>query len=1345
MSRNLRLLLLAVLVVGFAPALMAQNAVVLGTVYDGTGAPMPGITILLENKSTGFARIATTGADGSYSIPEVPPADGYIITASKEGAELDVRRNISVNVGDERSILPPLREKPAPAAPTTPTGEPGAAPAAPTAAPVETGPAPTVRNETTQTSIGAVITGDQLRSLPLYNRNFLVLGLLTANTHDVEAGSPLSGASFSISGQRGSSNNFVLDGSDNVASSSNQAIPFQVNDAIQEFRVTSSTANAEYGRGSGGVVSVVTRRGTNQLRGAAFGYFAHDTFNSDSPISLYRGTGFDRAATFAGPTTAVRAVPVFGAQSAFVNSYNEYVATAQFNGYCTNSIQSAFAGAPNTCVAAGAAGGRNDRFNPAALLAGNDARKQPFFSKQFGANLGGAIIKDKLFAFGSYEATMIDNPTPIFERVPSAFDKTVKAGFNAQPANAANPNYQFAQRVLALFPAANVVGVPGVLEFFRGEAPNYTNVHNALLRMDWAQSDKNNFNFRYAGQLLRQLHDSTLPETTVYAGNGAFRNAQNQNYSLTWTRSFSPKLINEVRANVTQFRIQETPQDEGFNATTLGFAGALLPTINLSGLDTQYSGARPGVAGAFGGWYDAFWAAAPSVVMQPSLDGFFPFARLGAPLNAPGFRRDTNWAVADNLTWSRGKHAFKFGADFRYIQNRLDNGGFSRGLLASGNIGEFTSDSETCNSSIVNGVACNQAFRAPSFDYSLNQQPSFAGLFNSQNYSGYIQDSWRPRPGLTINMGVRYEYFGVPSEANGNVWNYDPEANGLVKQGGSDVFDPFGYRCGSAGLPILDAVVRDRSAGQTVTWTCKPSSQGRIIKQDFSNFGGRFGVAWDVFGNGKTVIRGGAGIFYDQLPINYMSQLMFSRPTTLNTANPRYIYGQNFLGNFVPQGSGFSCQQCGMGNASVNPASLQPLFQSASSPFGLFSRDFRSSSTPYTRQNNVTIQHQLTPNIVAEVGYIGTASRRLPVVYNRGYNNEWFCTVSRQALASPPGATVPACDNFSYFPNFTMANIAESSYHSVMARTRIVQFHGLRLNATYTFSKALDNASTASLPLIPTPFFTQAFGLQFFGLGNPFGFGLGKGGTILGKNAASIDLRGISISTGDVFTESSVTTTGARAVIVSRYAQPQHPTDFLRDERGLSDFHTTHRGVADFNYDIPLAKDHKYLGGWTLAGILAVQSGQPFTIYSGPIFGEVTQRANASNVSMTGDPNAYISGTFSLPAREIVGGQLCLYATGAALYEGTAGSPCTGNTGRNAFTGPAFVSLDMAIQKSFKVFGEGRELTLRTEAFNVFNRANYYNPVSVLSDNGLTLRSDFGQVKSAKEPRQLQFAIRFTF
>src|SRR6185369_8724026 len=170
--------------------------------------------------------------------------------------------------------------------------------------------------------------------------------------------------------------------------------------------------------------------------------------------------------------------------------------------------------------------GKNSYFDPASVLATNDSRYQPFDSKQFGANLGGGIFHNKVFLFGSYEGTRIDNPNQVFERVPSSFDTTynplLKAGFpGAAPYSFAqsDPNYQLASKVLALYPKSNVVGVPGVLEFYRGQAPNYTNVHNLLARTDIVQSAKATWIFRYSAQVLDQLHDATLPSTGGYAGN----------------------------------------------------------------------------------------------------------------------------------------------------------------------------------------------------------------------------------------------------------------------------------------------------------------------------------------------------------------------------------------------------------------------------------------------------------------------------------------------------------------------------------------------------------------------------------------------------------------------------------------------------------------------------------------------------------------------------------------------------------------------------------------------------------------------------------------------------------
>jgi hypothetical protein len=285
--------------------------------------------------------------------------------------------------------------------------------------------------------------------------------------------------------------------------------------------------------------------------------------------------------------------------------------------------------------------------------------------------------------------------------------------------------------------------------------------------------------------------------------------------------------------------------------------------------------------------------------------------------------------------------------------------------------------------------------------------------------------------------------------------------------------------------------------------------------------------------------------------------------------------------------------------------------------------------------------------------------------------------------------------------------------------------------------------------------FTQAFGLQQFGVGNPFGF------LILGSTGASAGLRSIgagtsvpaSISAADTFT-SSLTTTGAGQILVSHYNLPQDPTNFATNDYGPSDFNTTHRMVLDYNYDVPGPKDSAIFSNWKVSGIVSIQSGQPFTIFSGPLFGEITQRVNASSVQLTGDPNNYITGinaATALPSQVTVNGTatkcfLAAPAAGSVLLKGVIGSPCLGNTTRNEFTGPAYASTDIAIQKGFKVFGEGKELTLRTEAFNLFNRANYYNPISAFSLDGVSnINPDFGKIKSAHPPLQLQFSARFTF
>ena len=236
---------LAVLLVFFcASAAMGQSLVDGRVIFGNAFKPVPQMTVHLVNKSRTppMDQTQVTGPDGRYSFDDVPTGKGYAVAVYDNTGRL---------VGTDASfeVLPDARHT---ALPNIDIAKGVLADRAVRAGGL-------IQNDQGVVP-GANITNQQLRVLPLYNRNFLVLGLIQPGVHDVQQGSPVQGAAFSIAGSPTTSTNFLLDGVDNVASSNNQAIPFQVNEAVQEFRVTYAAPDMRYGQGSGGVVDGLTRR-----------------------------------------------------------------------------------------------------------------------------------------------------------------------------------------------------------------------------------------------------------------------------------------------------------------------------------------------------------------------------------------------------------------------------------------------------------------------------------------------------------------------------------------------------------------------------------------------------------------------------------------------------------------------------------------------------------------------------------------------------------------------------------------------------------------------------------------------------------------------------------------------------------------------------------------------------------------------------------------------------------------------------------------------------------------------------------------------------------------------------
>jgi hypothetical protein len=1349
--------------------------------------PVAGTTVQLVNPAIKLVQTTKTDDDGNFEFPVVPPQAGYVINViDADGKVIMTSDPFDLNVGQEHTTLPPIDISQALAPPPPPKPAPVAAPAAPTAnqapaAPVAAAKTPTAiaaqsKSQAIQNdlniSLGANITRTQLSQLPLFNRNFLALGLFLPGVHDVDPGSPLAGAAFSISGSRTTANNFLLDGSNNIASSTNQAIPFQVNDSVQEFRIIYANPDSRYGQGSGGVIDVITNRGQStgkSWHGTLFGYFNNDVLNAGNPLSIYSGTTFAKAAAYAGSTSAVPgevagetiSASDQGGNPAYL-SYAPTTYNALYRLLTTLTTQSGQSGGLANCRAMAGSICTSGAFDGDAVLAQNDSRTQPFDSKQFGGNIGGPLGR-KLFLFGSYEGTLINNPNPIFERVPTAADFSTSG---VQASGAADS--AIATSVLSLFPRPNVQGAnTGTFGFYKGTAPNYTHVHNLLVRPDLDLGHKGQVSVRYTGQILDQLHDDTLPDNSPsgYPGNGADRRAQNQSVALVHTLAFANgKSVNEARLGFTQYRVDEIAQDHNFSSPAV--PGSSVETFVLSGVDNRLSGATPGTPGAVGGWYDSFWQQAPGnpayspSSVTPSLDGDFPFARIGAPLSAPSAHRDTQWQASDAFTFALGsRNRMTVGADYRYIQNFDYEGGMARGIVVSNNIGEFTSDSETC-------ISCGSGFAHPSFDYELKQPSGYVGDLRSYVASGFVEDKFQPRPRLTLTAGLRYNFFGQPWDTNNRLWNFSNDANGLVHQGTTGTFDAFAYQCAASGNTEthLDSLY----GAQRITfnsWECNPNAKF-TLPADKKDFAPHAGFSYAIDPAARNVIRGAVGMYYDHLPAAYTEQLLINRPSPYNVNAPSAIYGQNFYSSGCP--GGINGGQCGFGLSTLNPSALSPTqaatfdsYQAASGAGPIFERDTHNLHNPYTIQFDLDYQHQFARSWTSEISYVGSVGRRLPLIYDSNFLQEFYCTSS--SMTSAPSGL---CNNNTFFPVFTESNVGASNYHSLVLQVRSETWHGLLVNAAYTFSKSMDDIAGSNFPRTTDALWNQIFGRQLYGLGNPTAFALGANPLGVGGQGG----RGAQLQPGNctnnsnclfhaVLAEatipsfdaisSALTTTGSRPVIVTEYNLPQNPLNFSQDDYGRSDFNVAHRAVVDFVYEVPRFARASLWNGFSLSGVFSAQTGQPYTIFSGPAYGQITQRVNITGgVHTTGKPGQYFAdlSQFTTAAAADRATNACpnLYAT-PTLYSGSGGQPCVGTSRRNPYSGPAFISQDFAIQKRTRLYADHGALILRAEFFNLFDRANYYNPITEFSTDGVHLNPEFGIIRSAHDPRQIQLAIRFDF
>ena len=928
-----------------------------GTILDPSGSVVPNAKVSLTNTDRSqVVRTLTTDASGVYSAPLLPIGT-YSIKVEVAGFKTTTRSGIVLNVNDDLKIN--LTMEVGAVTESVEVHE--------TAVGVELG---TPASSTT-------IEGIQVRELALGTRNFAQLVGLMPGVSNQTGGDELfvgvTGASgttttvpYSVNGMRNSSNNWTVDGADNVDRGSNLTLGyFPSIDSIAEFKVERSTYTADTGRAGGAQVNVVTRSGTSQYHGSLYEFFRNDALNANN----------------------------WGNNA---NNVNLIDSANPFNN-CTTNFTS-------TCY----------------------AKRPPLRWNDFGGTLGGPVPlgrynhgRDKTFFFYSEEARRIINYSTFNPILPTTsmlqgnfaqpicitaitssgvVCPTGAASVTQIPVTSFNPNsVAYLKDIFGKLPLVNGNTVAATTAGF---FPQQTllNFREELVRIDQTFNQK----LTVWGKFLNDTIPTTEPGglfscSTIPGGCTTKTNAPGRAYVIHAVSAFRPTLVNDVGFNFTQSAILSTPQ--GLTAKGNN------PDINPVEPFTNTQGVVPNLSFTGG----------------TSIAGYGPYNDY-----------NKNYAFFDKLTWSKGRHTFSFGYSLnRY--NKTENAAGQQGTFGFTNAGAPTGTS-TFQQSWANFLLGNvSSFTQASMDITPNVW--------SWQHEAYAQDDFKLTPRLTFYMGVRWSFFGQPTDSGGLMDNFDPA---LYNPANAPAVNPAN---GNYVTPV--AVANPPVNGIIIGGKNSPFGD-KVANDSYKNFAPRLGVAWDPFGTGRTAIRAGYGIFYDSTLFGTYEQNIF--------ANPPFVQSVNYT------------------NASFSSITSGALGV-VTSPLVLHATQL-PALVPYAQQWNLTIQHQLTKDSLLDVAYVGSKGTHLLgiVDVNQAYPGVALAAglhTTTGTGASGPGTTVFTTSDdprinavrpyLGYNAINTIASAFDSNYHSLQVSFRKNLGADGRFNVAYTWSKNLtDNGSDRS-------------------------------------------------------------------------------------------------------------------------------------------------------------------------------------------------------------------------------------------------------------------------------------------
>lgn len=870
----------------------------------------------------------------------------------------------------------------------------------------------------------------------------------------------------------------------------------------------------------------------------------------------------------------------------------------------------------------------NNFFNNATRV-----NRPKYIQNLFGGSLGGPVKKGKTFFFFNYQGSRISQE---LTRTRTVLTPEAKQGIFRwrAPGSTAISSFDIGKndplnkgidsemaKIFALLPDPNTASVGDGLNTsgFLFNNPNGSNNNQYTTKVDHQLTDNHHLFFRYSWYRTFSLDGLNSADATFPGFPSGYQGGVRWGFSTGSDWVIGPTLVNELRVGH-----QSAGSDFIRPARLLG----------------------------------------PTIISNTFTDPYL--ATFGQGRNSPVDE------VTDNLTKLRGNHSFKIGGTYRYTKQSGYNDagiypnvttGVTLGALVPTTIGPSGSANiSTANRQVFETLyndtlgRMNQVVQTFYSDLATFQKPGTPRVrtFNFREMGLFIQDDWHVRRNFTINLGLRWEFSGVPSESDSLMGSIDRSAELNTASQFSD-------------LKVVKGA----------PW----------YNNDLNNFAPRVGFAWDVKGDGKTAVRGSYGMFYDRIIGATTSSVDSGTP---GFSQPVPVYPNQAAGADVRIGSGIP----------LPPQPAAPVLQlgaTRSASISVFSPNLR---TGYVNQYNVTVQRELLRNTVLEVGYVGSTGIKLFMNQNlnqqRVYGDLLSSFKELQAFQLNNGAPISAGNQLVRIfgtPALAISTLGATNFTNGAVGTVATNLD--RTNYTKYPAAGVSNYFVRNYP-------------QYLDVLQ----GTNNGRSYYNSLQVSVrrNMRSLQVYANYTLSKSidngSAEGNGFTAPIDSYN---------LALNRGRSDWDRPHSFNASVTYTLPFGKGKRFggnmpqwvdslAGGWDLGGLVIWQSGSVFTVGStrATTNGNVNTWANYSGSRTIGEIVRKGDGVWFLNAEDA--GRFSFPAAGEV-----------GNSGRNSFRGPRYFGTDLSLVKRFKIY-ESHAVTFRAEGYNVFNNPNFAAPATSLTN-----------------------------